>query len=335
MLSYHFLEDCAKHGYNFVFMYDGNIIKTTYKDTAVDYNAFMSSYDINKIVKQNPHLKTFLDPYSSKHVIYNPECWEVVNTSVEGLGKVNHLRYKGTSCTPTQPLGITNFWGLFRECTNLTELDLSDWTIKGDIFTVASMFEDCEKLEKVKLPHLEGVQQAAKMFRNCYNLKEINWEQFSDCNLCNCSNMFANCWRLEDFNLNKLGFSKSVNALNMFINCCNLSDKHLEGVPLGVFTNASAMFSGTGLIEVDMTKWGDIANNNYVGMFANCNKLEKAIIVIPDGIKVDAKTIFANCKKLNEAKIFDDKNNEIYTFNANEISMRMADDTALAPVAVF
>lgn len=298
MLSYHFLTDCAKHGYNLVFEYKGEVVKTSFKEAAANYKEFMSKYDIATIALHNPHLKFFANMDTGNCALYDPECWEVMQTEDENSYAIEHLHYKGTSSKPAQPLGLTDLYSLFRSCQNLTELDLSDWVLDEDLADVTAMFEDCEKLRTIKLPILPDICTTNRMFRNCYNLKEINWECFKESNLVACDSMFANCWVLEDFKINDLKFKQSFSAKAMFANCARLTDDVFQQIPVENAILCANMFLGTGVKNVKFKAHETLTAPDFSGMFSHCPSLEQLKIKVPPAVKITKEDVADSCPKL-------------------------------------
>ena len=93
-------------------------------------------------------------------------------------------------------LGINN---LFRYCTSLTDIDLSNWTLGKDLIWVNEIFQDCYKLKSVKMFKATGtIIQAKFLFSDCEELERIeNIENLNISNNVDCESMFYHCKKLS------------------------------------------------------------------------------------------------------------------------------------------
>lgn len=324
MLSYHFLTDCAKHGYNLVFEYKGELIKTSFREAAANYKEFMEKYDVSLIAAKNPHLKLFTNSKPYAKTLYDPECWEVTETKDCNGHFKKHLHYIGTSVMPAQPLGLTNMYGLFRSCRDLCELDLGNWSLAEGLISTECMFEDCEKLKSIKFPMLPEIHNTSRMFRNCYSLREINWDAFKHSKLVACDAMFANCWVLEDFELDKLNFRKAFSAEAMFANCSGLNDRSLKKLPMSNAIKCNSMFLGTSVQDVEFKTSDIISPSNILNMFSHCPKLVRLCLQLPKNVIIDKSDIANNCYGLRS-----------FAITYENSSSSSSDDNRIASISVF
>ncbi|MGL5900010.1 MAG: BspA family leucine-rich repeat surface protein, partial [Lactobacillaceae bacterium] len=100
-------------------------------------------------------------------------------------------------------INVTNMSDMFRQCSNLTNLDLS----KFDTSNVTNMSD---------------------MFLGCSNLTNLDLSKFDTSNVTNMSYMFLGSSNLANLDLNKFDTSNVTNMSDMFGNCSNLTKLDLS-----------------------------------------------------------------------------------------------------------
>lgn len=100
---------------------------------------------------------------------------------------------------------VTNMSQMFLSCSNLTELDLTNF----DASNVISM---------------------DSTFQNCVNTITIDVSNFNTNKLKNCYHMFYNCSKLVNVDVSSFNFSIVENASDMFYNCKSLSNESLNSI---------------------------------------------------------------------------------------------------------
>ncbi|MBR2290281.1 MAG: BspA family leucine-rich repeat surface protein [Clostridia bacterium] len=94
--------------------------------------------------------------------------------------------------------GVSEFQGLFYECSSLTSLDLSSFDTRNAT-NMKSMFYHCSNLTNLNLDgfHTENVKNFAHMFNECRELRELNLTSFKTFGAEDMFQMFYACSNLE------------------------------------------------------------------------------------------------------------------------------------------
>lgn len=156
--------------------------------------------------------------------------------------------------------------GLFRGCTNLTEVSIPDTVESYGMYA----FADCTSLESITIPAPENGEEpwiAGYLFSGCTNLKNV---QLPD-------NM------------------TSIHA-SMFENCTSLTDIQ---IPSGVTSIGIGAFEGcTALENVNIPEQITKIEN---GTFEGCTSLRS--IQIPEGVTCIEQHAFENCSSLETVSV--------------------------------
>jgi len=134
-------------------------------------------------------------------------------------------------------LAPTSISGIFQDCSNLTEVDLS-----GIDFT------DCEDMSYA--------------FQNCTSLKSLGMSIYNMNHAKNIAYMFDGCTKLTSVSLPKMNAGSLQNAQNVFSGCRSLQSVDVSNLNTKNATNISKMFYGDELLS-------DIKTSNRFEIPAN------------------------------------------------------------------
>ena len=117
---------------------------------------------------------------------------------------------------------IQSCFQMFRNCTQITEVDLSDFN-SSEIININSMFCYCSSLTSVNLNNFDTskVTDMGFMFYYCNSLTSIDLSNFDTSKLTRMQSMFEGCESLEFINLKNFNDSKILlngNNTNIFKN---------------------------------------------------------------------------------------------------------------------
>ena len=163
-------------------------------------------------------------------------------TSLDGKGNERTKISKITFPSNIDTSNVTNMEGLFWGCNLLTELDLTGFDT-AKVTSMNFMFNNCEKLEKIKLdPNKftdDSLTSVWRMFNLCSKLKGIDLRGFKGEKLTDIRSWFARCNNLDyidlsnfndgskitsmDYSLQYLG-TKNTNGCAIFSNKWNLNN---------------------------------------------------------------------------------------------------------------
>ena len=119
---------------------------------------------------------------------------------------------------------IVPLLGMFSYCTNITEIDLSNF-------------------------NTSKLTDMTKMFYNCLSLTSLDLSNFDTSNVIDMNNMFYNCSSLTSLDLSNFDTSKVIEMYRMFYNCLLLTSLDLSNFITSNVENMDNMFSGCSKLE--------------------------------------------------------------------------------------
>ena len=148
---------------------------------------------------------------------------------------------------------VTNMSYMFRLCSNLTTLDVSNF-------------------------NTSAVTNMSYMFSNCRNLSTLDVSSFNTSAVTNMSYMFDACSNLTTLDVSNFNTSAVTNMIYMFSNCSNLSTLDLSSFNTSAVTNMSSMFNGcSNLTTLDLSNFNTSSVTNMSYMFYRCSSLTSII----------------------------------------------------------
>ena len=166
-----------------------------------------------------------IDKTAIKNVIFNKSFNTYALTSLNdffggcsGLKKITGLDNLNTA-------NVTDMEYMFRECKNLSSLDLSKFNT-ANVMLMNSMFSGCNNLSSLTLSksfNTASVLDMASMFSDCYNLSSLDLSNFKTKNVRSMYNMFYGCSALQTIYVSYNFVTKKVSSgADMFKGCTKL-----------------------------------------------------------------------------------------------------------------
>ena len=160
-----------------------------------------------------------------KNVIFNKSFNTYALTSLNdffggcsGLEKITGLDNLNTA-------NVTDMEYMFRECKNLSSLDLSKFNT-ANVRLMYSMFSGCNNLSSLTLSksfNTASVLNMASMFYDCYNLSSLDLSNFKTKNVTSMYKMFYGCSALQTIYVSYNFVTKKVSSgADMFKGCTKL-----------------------------------------------------------------------------------------------------------------
>lgn len=164
---------------------------------------------------------------------YDVNNYEIANVNISGIeiNDCSYLFYSNARLNVLNELlkickNVTSVSNMFKYCTSLTELNLSNFFDTSKVTSMAEMFANCSYLTELDLSNFNTskVKNLTTMFGYCSRLKKINLNDFNASNVDSLYSMFFNCNSLEELNfMNNLGKGYTIKALNWSEYRVNLS----------------------------------------------------------------------------------------------------------------
>ena len=135
---------------------------------------------------------------------------------------------------------------MFRECSNLTTLDLSGFDT-SNVTYMRYMFFGCSNLTTLDVTGFDtsNVTNMSYMFYNCSKLTTLNVTGFDTSNVTGMNSMFNGCSKLTTLDLSGFDTSKVTSMDEMFYGCSGLNTIYIGDKWKTASDNAD-MFAGCG-----------------------------------------------------------------------------------------
>lgn len=174
---------------------------------------------------------------------------------------------------------VTTFNNIFNDSQSLQKIDLTGWDT-GNATNFNGTFYYCRALSDLKGAWNFDTQKATTMsgmFSNCYNLPELNVENYIMDNVTNFSSMFTECHRVRHLDLSNWKPKKVTNLSTMFSGCWNLEMINFDGWETGIITNASGLFTNCRSLKAVDISWLHITSacTSIGNMFYYCHAIEE------------------------------------------------------------
>lgn len=171
---------------------------------------------------------------------------------------------------------VTNLFSMFKDCTSLTELDLSG-SNSENVKDMSEMFNGCSALSKLVLTDFKTGQVSTmeSMFRYCSTLETLDVSSFNTENVTTMCGMFNHCSSLRSLDLSGFNTANVTDMSSMFKNCSSLRSLDLSSFNTRKVSDMQSMFLGcTNLESIDFSSFDTENMTSMIAMFNSCTKLE-------------------------------------------------------------
>ena len=160
--------------------------------------------------------------------------------------------------------------------TDITGLDL---TAIGDakLVDVGALCLSCHNLQAVTTGWtMRNVTATWNMFNDCFNLTQIDAQNWRFGQAGNLSLMFNGCSSLKTLDVSRWNVGSVFNLYHTFDNCAGLKTLDVSGWNTGSLTDARGLFYHcTGLKTLDVSGWNTGKVTSFENIFAYCTSLTK------------------------------------------------------------
>lgn len=233
------------------------------------------------------------------------EHLDYLNTS-----EVDDMRSMFSSCTSLETLDlssfntekVTNMYAMFDGSTNLRSIKLPQGFIGSSVTDLRSMFKDCTSLTELDLSgsNSENVTNMSEMFYGCKALSKLDLTSFKTGQVTTMENMFCDCSTLETLDVSSFNTENVTTMVGMFNNCSSLRSLDLPVFNTANVTKMVAMFQKcSSLQSLDLSSFNTRKVTQMQSMFAGCTNLESIDLSSFDTENMtDMVAMFASCTKL-------------------------------------
>lgn len=233
------------------------------------------------------------------------EHLDYLNTS-----EVDDMQSMFSSCTSLETLDlssfntekVTNMSKMFVGSTNLRTINLPKGFIGSSVTDLRSMFKDCTSLTELDLSgsNSENVKEMNEMFYGCKALSKLDLTDFKTGQVTTMKNMFCDCSTLETLDVSSFNTENVTTMLGMFNNCSSLRSLDLPGFNTANVTQMSSMFKKcSSLRSLDLSSFNTRKVAYMQDMFQGCTNLESIDLSSFDTENMKSMTgMFISCTKL-------------------------------------
>lgn len=233
------------------------------------------------------------------------EHLDYLNTS-----EVDDMRSMFSSCTSLETLDlssfntekVTNMVTMFENSKHLRTINLPKGFIGSSVTDLRSMFKDCTSLTELDLSgsNAENVKDMGEMFYGCRALSKLDLTDFKTGQVTTMENMFCICSTLETLDVSSFNTENVTTMLGMFNNCSSLRSLDLPGFNTANVTQMSSMFKKcSSLRSLDLSSFNTRKVAYMQDMFQGCTNLESIDLSSFDTENMKSMTgMFFSCTKL-------------------------------------
>ena len=225
----------------------------------------------------------------------------IANQNSTGLfyGLTNLRSIEGLANLDTS--NVTNMSKMFRDSSNLTELDLSKFNT-AKVTDMYAMFYGCTNLKSIDLSSFDTskVTDMMRMFAGCKEMVNIDVSHFNTSNVTTMSQIFYGCEKLEELDLSNFDTSNVTDMSWMFDGCSSLKTIDVSNFNTSNVTKMYAMFRGcSNLVSLDLSNFDNSKVTDMASMFYGCSSLKNIDLSNFNTSNVtDMSRMFYNCLNL-------------------------------------
>lgn len=291
--------------------YDTNFVEGN--DQGISHSPLWQQLDERKKIKSVVFDESFKDARPKDCGAWF--WWFEALTTIEHLdylntSEVDDMRSMFSSCTSLETLDLSSFntekvknmYAMFDGATNLRSIKLPKGFIGSSVTDLRSMFKDCTSLTELDLSgsNAENVKDMGEMFYGCRALSKLDLTDFKTGQVTTMENMFCICSTLETLDVSSFNTENVTTMLGMFNNCSSLRSLDLPGFNTANVTQMSSMFEKcSSLRSLDLSSFNTRKVAYMQNMFQGCTNLESIDLSSFDTENMKSMTgMFFSCTKL-------------------------------------
>ena len=207
-----------------------------------------------------------------------------ITSAVVNISGITNTAYMFSDCSNLTNLDVSNFdtskvtdmWYMFNGCSNLESLDVSSFDT-SKVTSMGYMFSGCSKLESLDVSNFDtsNTTNIMGMFRDCTNLKSLDVSNFNTSKIIYMYFMFSGCNNLISLDVSNFDTSNVIEIRDMFYSCSKLTSLDVKNFDTSKITDMQGMFYGCSNLEnLDVSNFDTSNVTNIEFMFNGCSKLE-------------------------------------------------------------
>lgn len=279
-----------------------------------DFNEYFQDYDIKSLEIEEIDIHTWdMSNVTNLSYFSNSPCLTSIKFPKDiDTSNVTDMQGMFKNCTSLIELDLSNFdtsnvtdmSEMFSHCYRLGNLDISHLNMMN-VETVESMFNSMDSLSSIKFPQTSSkLKKMGYLFYRCFRLKDIDLSNVDTSNVDDMRYMFCNCGSLKTVDLFVFNTEKVNSMAFMFADCRQLKTLDLSNFNTPNLRYLNAMFDGClNLSYLNMNSFNTFKVFNMKEMFQNCAQLKHLQVNLELFRTDNVKTVdhmFAGCGNLQE-----------------------------------
>ena len=167
-------------------------------------------------------------------------------------------------------------YGMFRNCSSLTSLDVSGFDT-SKVTSISFIFSGCSSLTSLDVSGFDTSKVTSMycVFQSCSSLTSLDVSGFDTSKVTSMNRMFYSCSSLTSLDVSGFDTSKVTSMYGMFYNCSSLTPPlNVSGFDTSNVTDMSFIFSGcSGLTSLDVSGFNTSKVTSMYAMFQSCSSL--------------------------------------------------------------
>ena len=244
-----------------------------------------------------------IDSVNSNHVIRTIECDTLPTQMIFGNMTESSTQNGADSILEilyADVQNLTTIEGFIRLCANITKANIVNFT--SNITRMYVMCQHCYNLTQINVNDwdVSNVTDMSYAFGNCQKLTSLDVSNWDTSNVTTMHNMFSNCNKLTSLDVSNFDTSNVTDMSGMFHSCSSLTSLDVSNFNTSNVTNMGSMFNGCiSLTSLDLSNWDTSKVTNMGSMFAGCISLTSLDLSNWDTSKVtNMGYMFHHCEKL-------------------------------------
>ena len=217
---------------------EGRVV-TFYYDDQKDNRDGIDIFSYDENATSNPYSSATTAIIDVSFANYRPTDTSWWFFGCKNLSSISGLENLNTS-------NVTNMAYMFRECSNITELNVGHFDT-SNVTSFDAMFMDCTNLRSIDVSNFNTASATymVGMFGYCTNLTFIDVSKFNTSNVVYLNTMFEGCSGLTSLDLSSFNTSNVNTMQAIFQQCSNLTTIYVgDGWNTANVTDSWYMFEG-------------------------------------------------------------------------------------------
>ncbi len=291
----------------------GTTITRCYCHSITDSAGHQQTYRKQRIVERVSYIPHMLGMSNNDSL----QAWGTYYLQREKISNgdgaaLTNLQSVWNGCTNLMDLDLTDFYTpnvatlyyAFTGCVRLQELDLSHWDVKK-VVSLYGAFDHCTHLKTLNLSGWEtnALTTLRGAFTSCLRLKQIiGIEQLNVTKVTTLQSTFEDCYSLDELPIQNWNITSALtNLYHAFTNCRNIKKLDISNWNISNVTILNSTFAGLrSVTDLSLPAWPTVEVAQVTSMFAYCYNLKYIDLTGLIFHGTHAAAVFTGCHSLRQ-----------------------------------